>query len=385
MNNSNEPVGSIKGISTLVRARFGPGMLLQHEDLEQLNTYTRDLSRLLFQSFFGCGVICGLVVDADLDCKKLKVTVQPGVALTCAGEPVYVPPGIQAFFIREDFNLETATHLWVKLCLTKKCCAPRTTTCSSDDDEATSDCTREKDGFEIQVVQQRPDCACGCPEPANNEPPHVVENPCKCVRPDLPCYKPHYDGTCGCTCGECSDCHCQCILLARLVKTNNQAKPWRADHRVRRFIRPVLMRDPQVAKEQSPKTVPTTYQAQTMSRSVEQAAEDAALLTVKQAAEQAAHDAAQREAKKIAGEVGERAAAEVVRQVVAQVALEAARKAIKEAAEQAALPTAEPVPEEGNRVEASQEEEVEKPAASGKKPEKTTKSSKMNKSGLPNS
>ena len=45
-----EPKG---GISTLVRTKFGPGMLLQHEDLEQLNSYTRDLSRLMFRSFLG--------------------------------------------------------------------------------------------------------------------------------------------------------------------------------------------------------------------------------------------------------------------------------------------------------------------------------------------
>src|SRR5258708_9515175 len=140
MTNTKDPVGSTNGLSTLVRARFGPGMLLQHEDLEQLNTYTRELSRLMFQSFFGCGVICGLVVDAVPDCGKLKVTVEPGVALACSGDPVYVPPGVQPFYTHEDFDLANAKNLWVVLCGTTKCCAPRTATCSSDDDEATSDC-----------------------------------------------------------------------------------------------------------------------------------------------------------------------------------------------------------------------------------------------------
>jgi hypothetical protein len=55
MNNSNVTIPGIKGTSKLVRPRFGPGMLLQHEDLELLNTYTRDLSRLLFGSLFGWG------------------------------------------------------------------------------------------------------------------------------------------------------------------------------------------------------------------------------------------------------------------------------------------------------------------------------------------
>src|SRR5687767_6061600 len=91
MNNANEPVGIETGLSTLVRPRFGPGMLLQHEDLEQLTTYMRDLSRLLFQSFFGCGVVCGLVVKGETKCERVQVTVSPGVALACSGDPVQVP------------------------------------------------------------------------------------------------------------------------------------------------------------------------------------------------------------------------------------------------------------------------------------------------------
>src|SRR3954469_11600300 len=79
------------GMSELVRAKFGPGMLLEHRDLEQLNSYTRELSRLLFRSFFGCGVVCGLVVTWDENCDKLHITVGPGLALDGQGEPVYVP------------------------------------------------------------------------------------------------------------------------------------------------------------------------------------------------------------------------------------------------------------------------------------------------------
>lgn len=105
MNNTNEPIGSAKGLSTLQRARFGPGMLLQHEDLEQLNTYTRDLSRLLFQSFFGCGVVCGLQVSGEADCGQLKVTVQKGLALACSGDPVYVPEKKSAQTDKDKFDL----------------------------------------------------------------------------------------------------------------------------------------------------------------------------------------------------------------------------------------------------------------------------------------
>src|SRR5215469_6373892 len=94
MSNANGTLASKKDTSTLIRAIFEPGMLLQHEDLDQLNAYTRDLSRLLFRSFFGCGVVCGLVVSADPDpCGKVYVTVDPGLALSCNGDPIYVPKG----------------------------------------------------------------------------------------------------------------------------------------------------------------------------------------------------------------------------------------------------------------------------------------------------
>ena len=36
MSGTNSTVPSSRGTSTLVRPRFGPGMLLQHEDLDQL-------------------------------------------------------------------------------------------------------------------------------------------------------------------------------------------------------------------------------------------------------------------------------------------------------------------------------------------------------------
>ncbi|HBB95855.1 MAG TPA: hypothetical protein DC054_10730 [Blastocatellia bacterium] len=267
MNNTNEPVGSAAGLSTLQRARFGPGMLLQHEDLEQLNTYTRELSRLLFQSFFGCGVVCGLQVSGAADCGPLKVTVQKGLALACSGDPVYVPEEKIAQTDQDKFDPNNGTEVWVALCPTKKCCAPRTTTCCSDDDEATSDCTREKDGFEIRIYQERPDCACGCPQAKDTvqsgaAPNQGSENFCKCVDPKDPCYEDHYAGKCGCTCGECSGCDCKCILLARLYKTSDTKTPWKADHSVRRFIRPGLIVDPQIEKDKEPQATNAAGQEQ---------------------------------------------------------------------------------------------------------------------------
>ena len=247
MNNTNEPVGIGKGLSTLERSRFGPGMLLHHEDLEQLNIYTRSLSRLLFQSFFGCGVICGLVVEVVEDCKMLKVTVNPGVALSCAGDPIYVPAA-KDVYTKEGFEQKDDLELWVVLCGTTKCCAPRVTSCSCDDEETSSDCTREKDAFEIRLMLEAPKCACACPPPKNEQvPPQPAANaegddPCMCS--GKRCHEDHYAGICGCTCGECSGCDCDCILLA-YIDLNENPRKWKVDHSVRRFIRPVLMRDPQ--------------------------------------------------------------------------------------------------------------------------------------------
>jgi hypothetical protein len=244
MNNTNEPVGISKGLSTLERPRFGPGMLLHHEDLEQLNIYTRSLSRLLFQSFFGCGVICGLVIEEVVEeCKKLKVTIKPGVALSCAGDPVYVP-ATKDVFTKEGLELDVNLKLWVVLCGTTKCCAPRVTSCSCDDDETASDCTREKDAFEIRLMLEAPKCACACLPPKDGEelPPLPADDHCLCS--GKKCHEDHYAGICGCTCGECTGCDCKCILLASIEKIGD-TEEWKVDHSVRRFIRPVLMRDPQ--------------------------------------------------------------------------------------------------------------------------------------------
>lgn len=233
------------GTTKLVRSKFGPGMLLQHEDLELLNSYTQNLSRLLFRSFFGCGVICGLVVQKpEFKCGKLFITVESGVALTCAGDPVWVPEKVE-FAPSDNAETDLGDPLWVVLCRTVKCCGPRTSVCESDDEEGTAVCTREIEGYEIRVETSR---KCYCGSPVQTPQPET----------DTPYYSDHYKGKCGCSCGECSDCDCNCILLARL---DNEKDPagivhWSVDHRVRSFVRPVLMRDPQVEIEDSNRKKP---------------------------------------------------------------------------------------------------------------------------------
>jgi hypothetical protein len=281
MNKNNITVKGATGTSKLVRPKFGPGMLLQHEDLEQLNSYTRDLSRLMFRSLFGCGVICGLVVTGEEKCGKLLITVGAGLALDCKGDPVHVPKD-QQVWVGDDCE-ELTGDLWVVLCGTSKCCAPRTAQCASDDDEPTSSCTREWDGYQIRVMRDFPKFTCHCVPTVSNgtdegskvgEPSDTgrsladaagnKDNPCLCADHTLECFEDHYEGRCGCHCSEGCDCDCDCILLARLSHPQQGSK-WIQDHSVRRFIRPVLMRDPQIKKDNENGESPmTTRQTQVL-------------------------------------------------------------------------------------------------------------------------
>jgi hypothetical protein len=260
MIGSTNKIPTVRGLSTLVRPRFGPGMLLQHDDLDLLTDYTRELNRLLFRSLFGCGVICGLEVNYKENCGQHTITVDAGVGLVCSGDPVYVPRQ-QTVILDENCADITDTELWVVLCGTSKACSPRPSMCATDDEEIGSSATRERDGFEIRVVGARPKCACFCEPPltkkgatlkettttadgAANTQDGIRTETCWCVNPEDPCYKDHYEGICGCAC-EGGDGCCDCIVLVRLLKQKDgDIEWWKADHSVRRFIRPVLMRDP---------------------------------------------------------------------------------------------------------------------------------------------
>lgn len=260
MSKQNGTVVTHKGKAMLERPKFSPGMLLQHEDLDLMTAYTQKLSRLMFRSLFGCGVICGLVVETKRECEKEYVVIQPGVGLDCSGYPVHVPQA-QKLALDEQYASENKGPLWVVLCGTVMRCALRTSLCPAGEDEAPTVYTQERDGFEIRVLSgDKPAmCVCGCIEEYKGD---CKDNDCRCVDPNHPCYKDHYEGKCNCQCDDCSECDCNCILLARLdvkpeqelkaelasleAADNQKALPslWKAQHSVRRFIRPVLMRDP---------------------------------------------------------------------------------------------------------------------------------------------
>ena len=300
MNANAKVAKPVTGNSSLMRPRFSPGLLLRDDDLRQGVDYTRDLSRLLFRSLFGCGVVCGLKVDCDYNCEKLIVTVDAGVALDCHGDPIHVPE-LQSIRIDATCGQELPPELWVVLKRTEKCCAPRSAACSCDDDEMPAVCTRERDCFEIRIVSEWPKCACGCPtspppptvetKPTDQPPPPPAaaqptialnrKKPsrpaqieadmqptlktlsanvttggtaggsapmdCWCADPTSECYRDHYHGICGCEC-----CDCEWLVLAYLKDVSTKEdRLWEVHHSVRRFVRPVLMRDPVAWEEQT--------------------------------------------------------------------------------------------------------------------------------------
>jgi len=386
MNNTNLTIATKDGVSKLIKPKFGPGMLLRAEDLDLLKDYTRDLSRLMFRSLFGCGVVCGLVVEVTTDCGIVVVTVHSGLAIACSGEPIYIPKDV-TFPLHDDCDeVAEDEEVWIMLCAKEKCCGPRTSICASDDDDSPIECTREKDWWEIKVVSSPPECVCSCiePEQPQQTPSQIPkQNPnammlvegqqsaasannddCKCATG--PCYDDHYAGLCKCHCGDCSDCDCKCVLLAR-AKRDDATDNWNVDHSVRRFVRPILMRDPQVEIEKTG----TLSTSTALSQSVNQAAFIAAHESVRKEAEKAAQQAAQTAAQKIVKEIGKRAANLVVKQVVDDVARQAARDAIAKevaSASEAAAPAEAP----------PQTVEADEAKPTSKTTKQTTK-----KSGLP--
>lgn len=259
------------GTSILMKPRFSPGLLLRDDDLNQGVDYTRDLSRLLFRTLLGCGVVCGLRVTSEFKCQQLVVSVAEGVALDCHGDPIHVPT-TQLIPIDGSCGQTILDEMWVIIKRTEKCCAPRAASCSCDDEETPAVCTRERDGFEIRIVPQPPDCACGCTDKKTMElisaspaavVPEVgaakkktakkaeaevkteVAHECCCVDSSRDCYKDYRQGACGC---DCADCCCEWIVLAYLKRETETA--WKSHHSVRRFVRPLLMCDP-VAREET--------------------------------------------------------------------------------------------------------------------------------------
>ena len=72
------------------RPRFFSGQLLTEGDLQLLSDYVATKDRLHNRFLHGAGVVCGLQVVCH-PCEPGKVIVQPGAALDCCGNDIWVP------------------------------------------------------------------------------------------------------------------------------------------------------------------------------------------------------------------------------------------------------------------------------------------------------
>ena len=156
-----KPLDCKAGSSGIERPLFSPGLLLEDEDLNAGVNYTRELSRLLFRSLFGCGVVCGLEVKSELFCKRqqLRVTIGPGLALDGAGNPMQVTRSVP-LATRPDCDKLPET-IWVVICYKDLSCRSREVACSPDA-ESESVKTRAVDAYEIKLYGEPPACACSC-------------------------------------------------------------------------------------------------------------------------------------------------------------------------------------------------------------------------------
>lgn len=78
----------------LQRPLFFSGQLLTEEDLQLLSDYAATKVRLHNRYLHGAGVVCGLQVVCH-PCGEGKVIVQPGAALDCCGNDIYVPCAVE--------------------------------------------------------------------------------------------------------------------------------------------------------------------------------------------------------------------------------------------------------------------------------------------------
>jgi hypothetical protein len=242
------------GLSSLQRPKFNAGQLLEDDDLNAGVIYTQQLMSILMRSLFGCGVICGLDLEAKVDCKKLVITVHGGLALDCLGNPIQLE---KTDTITLDPGCDPLPPVvWVAICSTEKCCRPKEADCSSDD-AGQAQYTRIRYGYDIKVYDKIPTCACHCgpddtppgtqaksdccndnSQTAAQQLPSTDQNPAEATAVfPCPCFQSHFTGHCDC------GCNCKCVVLGKVTPPDPVAKDqsvWVADAGAVRKIRPVL-------------------------------------------------------------------------------------------------------------------------------------------------
>jgi len=132
MNTQDQLLSKQCGTSSLLRPQFSPGLLLEDDDLNTSVSYTRELTKLMFRSLFGCGVICGLEVSGTQPCAgKLDISVAKGLALDCMGNPIELQSAVSVEYAPDCGDLQLP--IWVVVCYKEKNCRPKDVACSQDD------------------------------------------------------------------------------------------------------------------------------------------------------------------------------------------------------------------------------------------------------------
>lgn len=265
--NKDKALTSTSGTSSLLRPAFSPGLLLEDDDLNAGVTYTREFTRLMFRSLFGCGVICGLTVTGKQLCaSKWQFNVSKGLALDCFGNPIELKSPVSVEYTAACDALEFP--VWIAVCYTEKCCRPKEVTCSSSSD-ASPQPTRILSGYEVKVYSKLPECACHCRTEDDNPTAQPTNGCCDDPEPDgqtdqangaagavaeaatdfsdaefCACYKPHFDGVCEC------GCNCCCVIVGKIndIPTTDASgetipldeQTASIDYGMVRYIRPIL-------------------------------------------------------------------------------------------------------------------------------------------------
>jgi len=252
---------SSTAVGLLERPLYAPGLILEDSDLTAGIDYTRELSRLLFRSLFGCGVICGLTVKVEEEC-GLQVTLAPGLALDGCGDPIEVPRPVTLKLDKKDGVIgpprepPRVRNFWIVLCAGEKRCAPRPLVCDADEIDGASQHTRARALAEVSIAFERPRCICEC---SKADGAATVENYDAAANLIVPpnshgqatgeppdCQESHNEAIdCAPDCGYGSGCGCDCCVLLAWVHWYTEEKAWGVIHGgVRRLIRPELRPDP---------------------------------------------------------------------------------------------------------------------------------------------
>src|SRR5262249_9798325 len=94
------------------------------------------------------------------ECGNLNVTVAPGVALDCHGDPIEM---CKPQTLGSECAEKLPENLWVAIRRSgEHSCAPRDVVCTPEEGSSAYEPTRSKDCFEIKLFEDPPEGACMC-------------------------------------------------------------------------------------------------------------------------------------------------------------------------------------------------------------------------------